>query len=52
MPITKPSKQQVRDYLATRAAARTPPKSPEEIRRQLGWELCPDKIGKPNPVSR
>lgn len=36
---TKPSPQQVRDYMQQRREARTPPPAPEEIRRQLGWEL-------------
>jgi hypothetical protein len=40
MPQTsKPSNQQVRDWLQERQAQRTPPPSLEEIRRQLGWEL-------------
>lgn len=37
--ITQPTKQQVRAYMAAREAARRPPPSPEEIRRQLGWQL-------------
>ena len=35
--ITHPTKEQVRAYMAQREAARRPPPSPEEIRRQLGW---------------
>ncbi|MES2296676.1 MAG: hypothetical protein V4582_06510 [Pseudomonadota bacterium] len=34
-----PSKLIVRQYLLGRARAHTPPPTPEEVRRQLGWEL-------------
>jgi hypothetical protein len=37
--VTHPSAQQVREYLAKRIKERTPPPAPDEIRRQLGWEL-------------
>lgn len=33
----KPTPQQVRDWLKSRTVAKTPPPTPEEIRRQLGW---------------
>lgn len=39
--ITQPTKEQVRAYMARREAARRPPPSPEEIRRQLGWRMAP-----------
>ncbi|WP_256079851.1 hypothetical protein [Massilia sp. YIM B04103] len=43
--IQHPSKEQVRAYLAQRIAQRRqedlPPPTPDEIRRQLGWSLCP-----------
>ena len=40
MPQTsKPSNQQVRDWLQHRQTLRTPPPPPEEVRRQLGWVL-------------
>lgn len=32
-----PSKEQVRAYMQLREAARRPPPTPDEIRRQLGW---------------
>ncbi|MDL2354129.1 MAG: hypothetical protein QFF03_02600 [Pseudomonadota bacterium] len=35
--ITHPPKDVVRAYLASRARAASPPPTPEEIRRQLGW---------------
>ena len=38
--ITHPTKEQVRAYMAAREAARRPPPSPEEIRRQLGWRIA------------
>ena len=34
-----PSKEQVRQYLAMRQQAHSPPPSINEIRRQLGWDL-------------
>ena len=34
----KPSKEQVREYMARRQAQHQPPPSCQEIRRQLGWE--------------
>lgn len=37
--ITQPTKEQVRAYMTARESARRPPPSPEEIRRQLGWQL-------------
>jgi hypothetical protein len=38
--IIQPSKQSVRAYLVRRSHDRTPPPTPEEIRRQLGWALA------------
>jgi hypothetical protein len=38
-PTSKPTKQQVREYMERRQAAHTPPPSRDEIRRQLGWDL-------------
>jgi hypothetical protein len=37
--FTHPPKHLVREYLERRKADPTPPPSPEEIRRQLGWGL-------------
>ena len=37
--ITHPPKHLVREYLARRARDSTPPPSPEEIRRELGWGM-------------
>jgi hypothetical protein len=34
-----PSKYEIRKYLERRTQEKTPPPSPEEIRRQLGWGL-------------
>lgn len=36
---TAPSKEAVRTWLNDRRASPTPPPTPEEIRRQLGWEM-------------
>ena len=38
--LVQPSKEQVRAYLESRRAERKMPPSLEEIRRQLGWDLC------------
>lgn len=37
-----PAKQAVHDWMARRQRERTPPPSPEEVRRQLGWHLLPN----------
>jgi hypothetical protein len=37
--VKHPSKDRVRQYLARRARDSRPPPSPEEIRRELGWDL-------------
>ncbi|MBY0238472.1 MAG: hypothetical protein K2X55_04075 [Burkholderiaceae bacterium] len=40
---TRPTKQQVRDYLERRThAPLEPPPDADEIRRQLGWWLIPE----------
>lgn len=44
---TKPTTAQVRAFMAERQRAKTPPKTPEEIRRELGWNLIPaNKAGR------
>lgn len=40
-PKQQPSKEAVRDFMASRQKQQTPPPSIEEIRRQLGWGLNP-----------
>ncbi|MGZ8288821.1 MAG: hypothetical protein ACXW2U_04240 [Telluria sp.] len=37
--FTHPPKHLVREYLQRRKRESAPPPTPEEIRRQLGWEL-------------
>jgi hypothetical protein len=39
MQTNKPTQQKLRSYLASRHGSKTPPPSPSEIRRQLGWGL-------------
>jgi len=40
MPQTsKPSNEQVRSWMRQRKVERTPPPAPEQIRRELGWQL-------------
>jgi hypothetical protein len=36
---THPSKEQVRQFMQRRRVDRTPPPSPDQIRRELGWHL-------------
>ncbi|MES2262123.1 MAG: hypothetical protein V4724_26685 [Pseudomonadota bacterium] len=38
---THPDKQAVREYMARRVHAVDPPPSPDDIRRELGWDLIP-----------
>lgn len=40
---THPSKESVRNWANTRRAEKTPLPSPEEIRRQLGWDMVRQK---------
>jgi hypothetical protein len=40
--VIPPTKEAVRHYLQERAKAPTPPGTPVEIRRQLGWWLLPN----------
>lgn len=39
-PVAKPSKEQVRQVMEQHRKERTVP-TPEEYRRQLGWQLLP-----------
>jgi hypothetical protein len=36
---SKPSNQQVRNWMHRRQADRSPPPSPEQVRMELGWKL-------------
>lgn len=46
---THPPKHLVRQYLERRAREHKPPPSPEEVRRQLGWDmLMPADLKLPN----
>lgn len=36
---THPTRQQVREWMQQRQVERTPPPTPSEIRRMLGWDL-------------
>lgn len=38
---SRPTQQQVREYMQQRQAEQTPPPPPDEIKRQLGWWLIP-----------
>ena len=35
----RPTNEEVRSWMQKRQADKSPPPSPDEIRRQLGWEL-------------
>ena len=37
--LKQPSKESVRVWLTARIAQHRPPPDPEQIRRELGWEL-------------
>ena len=37
--MSKPTKEQVREWQRQQRESHTPPPTPEEIRRQLGWGL-------------
>jgi hypothetical protein len=41
----QPSKEAVRQWLQTQIDARLPPPDPEQIRRELGWEMCREERG-------
>lgn len=42
--VKKPTKQQVRTLMEKHRADHTPPLSPEQIRRELGWGLIKTNI--------
>lgn len=41
---SKPTMQQLRQYLSARHASPQPPPSPEQVRRELRWELLPHNL--------
>ncbi|MDQ1835243.1 MULTISPECIES: hypothetical protein [Massilia] len=43
----QPSKESVRQWLRAQIAQRRPPPDPQEIRRELGWELAKVRPAKP-----
>jgi hypothetical protein len=43
MTSTKPSKEQVRQFMQQRLVEHKPPPSPQEIREQLGWAMLWDR---------
>jgi phosphoribosylaminoimidazole-succinocarboxamide synthase len=45
MQVTHPDKEAVRRYMQQRREEQSPPPSPEEVRRQLGWELVEAERG-------
>lgn len=40
---SKPTQQQVRDYMQQRRESKEPPPTPEQIRRELGWKFGSEK---------
>lgn len=34
-----PTKEQVREWMNQRQAEHTPPPTPEQVRRELGWDM-------------
>lgn len=39
---THPTKEAVREYMGRRIWSPDPPPTPDEIRRELGWDLIPE----------
>jgi len=39
LPGSKPTPQQVRDWMRAPERKRAPPPDPKDIRRELGWEM-------------
>lgn len=39
---THPTKDQVQRYLTERHQSKTPPPTPEQIRKELGWHMLPN----------
>ncbi len=39
--MSQPTKEQTRKWLQNRSTAKTPPPTPEQIKRELGWDLTP-----------
>jgi hypothetical protein len=51
--VTRPPAQLVRNYMAKRIGADTPPPTPDEIRRQLGWGLIEaERQSSPQPINK
>lgn len=44
-PDQRPTKESVREWLYGQIAAKVPPPTPQEIRRQLGWGFTVDNKG-------
>jgi hypothetical protein len=42
---THPTQQQVRTWMQQRQVERTPPPTPEQIRRELSWNMEPNNKG-------
>jgi hypothetical protein len=42
--MTNPTKQHVREWLSREVKAKQPPPSPEQIRRELGWDLLKEEM--------
>lgn len=43
MQTSKPSKHRLQTYLTERHASASPPPTPEQIRRELGWNMLHPK---------
>lgn len=41
--VSQPLREVLREYLAERHKSQNPPPTPEQIRRELGWHLRPDR---------
>ena len=45
MQTSKPDRQTLQAYLTQRHASASPPPTPEQIRRELGWAMLHPKQG-------
>lgn len=48
-PKQQPSKEAVRQWLQNKLEQRRPPADPQQIRRELGWELLRVERGEDKP---
>jgi hypothetical protein len=50
--MSKPTKEQLREWQRRNREEKRPPVTPEDARRELGWDLIPTNDPKKNKNSR